>query len=135
MAEAQAGKQFIWATGRRKTSVARVRMAEGTGKILVNGRPFESYFPVEQQRNDAGAPLAVANALEKWDVWVNVRGGGPTGQSGAVSLGLARALLKSESTLDEVLRGGGFLTRDSRMVERKKYGQRKARRRFQFSKR
>ena len=129
------GKQFIWATGRRKTSVARVRMAEGTGKILVNGRPFESYFPVEQQRNDAGAPLAATNAREKWDVWVNVLGGGPTGQSGAVSLGLARALLKSDAGLDELLRGGGFLTRDSRMVERKKYGQRKARRRFQFSKR
>ena len=132
---AEAGKQFIWATGRRKTSVARVRMAEGTGKILVNGRPFESYFPVEQQRNDAGAPLAACNAREKWDVWVNVLGGGQTGQSGAVSLGLARALLKAEPTLDELLRGGGFLTRDSRMVERKKYGQRKARRRFQFSKR
>ncbi|HZJ72494.1 MAG TPA: 30S ribosomal protein S9 [Planctomycetota bacterium] len=132
---AEAGKTFIWATGRRKTSVARVRMAEGTGKILVNGRPFESYFPVEQQRNDAGAPLAAANAREKWDIWVNVLGGGPTGQSGAVSLGLARALLKSDAALDEPLRGGGFLTRDSRMVERKKYGQRKARRRFQFSKR
>jgi len=132
---AESGKQFIWATGRRKTSVARVRMAEGTGKILVNGRPFESYFPVEQQRNDAGAPLAACNAREKWDVWVNVLGGGPTGQSGAVSLGLARALLKSDAALDEMLRGGGFLTRDSRMVERKKYGQRKARRRFQFSKR
>lgn len=129
------GRQFIWATGRRKTSVARVRMAEGTGKILVNGRPFESYFPVEQQRNDAGAPLAAASAREKWDIWVNVLGGGPTGQSGAVSLGLARALLKSDAALDELLRGGGFLTRDSRMVERKKYGQRKARRRFQFSKR
>jgi small subunit ribosomal protein S9 len=132
---AEAGKQFIWATGRRKTSVARVRMAEGTGKILVNGRAFENYFPVEQQRNDAGAPLVASNAREKWDVWVNVMGGGPTGQSGAVSLGLARALRKAEPTLDELLRGGGFLTRDSRMVERKKYGQRKARRRFQFSKR
>ena len=110
-------------------------MAEGTGKILVNGRAFESYFPVEQQRNDAGAPLNAANVREKWDIWVNVLGGGPTGQSGAVSLGLARALLKSDAALDEMLRGGGFLTRDSRMVERKKYGQRKARRRFQFSKR
>ena len=135
MADAGNGKTFIWATGRRKTSVARVRMASGTGQILVNGRPFESYFPVEQQRNDAHAPLLATNARDKWDVWVNVLGGGPTGQSGAVSLGLARALLKSDPALDEVLRNSGFLTRDSRMVERKKYGQRKARRRFQFSKR
>jgi small subunit ribosomal protein S9 len=132
---AEGAKEMIWGTGRRKTAVARVRMKPGTGLIVVNGRPFDTYFPVEQQRHNVTAPLAAAQALEKWDVWAKVGGGGPMGQSGAMSLGIARALRLAEPALEEVLRGGGFLTRDSRMVERKKYGQRKARRRFQFSKR
>ena len=132
---AEGAKDMIWGTGRRKTAVARVRMKAGTGIIVVNGRPFDTYFPVEQQRHNVTAPLVAAQALEKWDVWAKVGGGGPMGQSGAMSLGIARALRLAEPTLEEVLRGGGFLTRDSRMVERKKYGQRKARRRFQFSKR
>jgi small subunit ribosomal protein S9 len=131
----EGGKQYCWGTGRRKTSVARVRVAPGSGQVLINGRPFETYFPIEQQRVDARAPLVATSLVETYDVWVNVRGGGPMGQSGAVRLGIARALLKAEPQLEEPLRDGGYLTRDSRMVERKKYGQRKARRRFQFSKR
>jgi small subunit ribosomal protein S9 len=112
-----------------------VRIRPGTGKILVNGRPFESFFPIEQQRHHANAPLRATDSSDKWDVWVNVRGGGSTGQSGAVRLGVARALHKASPEFEELLREGGYLTRDARMVERKKYGQRKARRRFQFSKR
>ena len=104
-------------------------------QIIVNGRAFESFFPVEQQRHDADAPLRATNTADKWDVWVNVRGGGPMGQSGAVRRGVARALRNAAPELEEALRDGGYLTRDGRMVERKKYGQRKARRRFQFSKR
>jgi small subunit ribosomal protein S9 len=126
---------YVWGTGRRKTSVARVRIRPGTGQIMVNGRAFENFFPVEQQRHDASAPLKATDAAAKWDVWVNVHGGGPMGQSGAVRLGVARALRKAAPELEETLRDGGYLTRDGRMVERKKYGQRKARRRFQFSKR
>jgi small subunit ribosomal protein S9 len=102
---------------------------------MVNGRAFEDFFPLEQLRQDANAPLRATNSADKWDVWVNVHGGGPTGQSGAMRLGVARALHKAAPELEELLRDGGYLTRDSRMVERKKYGQRKARRRFQFSKR
>ena len=128
-------KEFHWGTGRRKTAVARVRIKPGTGAILVNGRPFETYFPIEQQRLNAQAPLVVTSTLGKYDVWARLGGGGPIGQSGAMRLGVARALKVAEPALEEALRGGGFLTRDSRMVERKKYGQRKARRRFQFSKR
>jgi small subunit ribosomal protein S9 len=131
----ESGKLYVWGTGRRKTAVARVRIRPGTGLIMVNGRAFENFFPVEQQRHDAAAPLAATNAADKWDVWANVHGGGPMGQSGAVRLGVARALRKAAPELEELLRGGGYLTRDGRMVERKKYGQRKARRRFQFSKR
>ena len=131
----EATRDVIWGTGRRKTAVARVRMKPGTGLIVVNGRPFEVYFPVEQQRHNVMAPLIATQATDKWDVWAQVGGGGPMGQTGAMSLGIARALRLAEPTLEEALRSGGFLTRDSRMLERKKYGQRKARRRFQFSKR
>ena len=128
-------KEFHWGTGRRKTAVARVRIKPGTGAILVNGRPFETYFPIEQQRLNAQAPLVVTSTLGKYDVWARLGGGGPIGQSGAMRLGVARALKVAEPSLEQALRDSGFLTRDSRMVERKKYGQRKARRRFQFSKR
>lgn len=131
----EGGKQYVWGTGRRKTAVARVRIRPGTGLIVVNGRPFDTYFPIEQTRLHATAPLTATQTHEKYDVWVNVNGGGPSGQSGAVRMGLARALLTSEPELEEALREGGYLTRDSRMVERKKYGQKKARKRFQFSKR
>lgn len=130
-----ASKDFIWGTGRRKTAVARVRIRPGSGAVLVNGRPFETYFPLEQQRLMAQAPLVATSTLGKYDVWARVDGGGPLGQSGAVRLGVARALKLADPAFEEPLRAAGFLTRDSRMVERKKYGQRKARRRFQFSKR
>ena len=122
-------------TGRRKTAVARVRLATGSGKITVNGRPFENYFPVETLRATASQPLAVTGTAEKVDTKVNVSGGGPNGQAGAVSHGIARALLKFDANLRPQLKAEGLLTRDSRMKERKKYGQPGARKRFQFSKR
>jgi small subunit ribosomal protein S9 len=122
-------------TGRRKTAVARVRLATGSGKITVNGRPFENYFPVETLRATAAQPLAITGTAEKVDTNVNVSGGGPNGQAGAVSHGIARALLKFDANLRPQLKAEGLLTRDSRMKERKKYGQPGARKRFQFSKR
>ena len=124
---------FIWGLGRRKTSVARVRIRPGTGKVLVNGRDLKAYFPVDRRCSAVTGPLDRADRREQYDVWVNVNGGGETGQAGACVL--ARALIKAEPELDEALRGYGYLTRDSRMVERKKYGLRKARRGCQFSKR
>jgi small subunit ribosomal protein S9 len=126
---------YIWGTGRRKTSVARVRVAPGTGKIEVNGRSLNDYFTFERDRKAIFGPLEVTNTGGKMDVLVNAAGGGPTGQSGAIVMGVARALAKYDKTLEPQLRNAGFLTRDSRMKERKKYGQRGARRRFQFSKR
>ena len=128
-------KDYVWGTGRRKTSVARVRIRAGNGIITVNGRPMEDYFPVEQHRVDILAPLLATSTISRFDVFANINGGGPTGQAGALRLGVARALRKAEPELEEALREGGYLTRDARMVERKKYGQKKARRRFQFSKR
>ena len=122
-------------TGRRKTAVARVRLATGSGKITVNGRPFENYFPLETLRSTASQPLAVTSTAEKVDARINVSGGGPNGQAGAVSHGIARALLKFDANLRPQLKAEGLLTRDSRMKERKKYGQPGARKRFQFSKR
>ena len=137
-AETQApqGKQtFIWGTGRRKTAVARVRVAAGSGKVEVNGRPLNDYFSSERDRKAIFGPLEVTNTGGKMDVLVNATGGGPTGQAGAIIMGLGRALVRFDQTLEKPLRDAGFLTRDSRMKERKKYGQRGARRRFQFSKR
>ena len=122
-------------TGRRKTAVARVRLASGSGKITVNGRPFETYFPVETLRGTASQPLTVTGTSDKLDVRINVTGGGPNGQAGAVRHGIARALLKFDANLRPSLKAEGFLTRDPRMRERKKYGQPGARKRFQFSKR
>ena len=133
---APAGKQtFIWGTGRRKTSVARVRIAAGTGKISINDRELNDYLTKERDRKAIFLPLEVTNTGGKVDVLVNAGGGGLTGQSGAIVLGLARALVKYDPTTEVALRNAGLLTRDSRMKERKKYGQRGARRRFQFSKR
>ena len=126
---------FVWGVGRRKSAVARVRIAPGTGKIEVNGRELNDYFTNERDRKAIFGPLEVTNTGGKMDVWVNATGGGHTGQSGAIIMGMARALTKFDATLEAALRGAGFLTRDSRMKERKKYGQRGARRRFQFSKR
>jgi small subunit ribosomal protein S9 len=122
-------------TGRRKTAIARVRLASGTGKITVNGRAFETYFPVDTLRGVASQPLVVTGTAEKLDVRVNVTGGGPNGQAGAVRHGIARALLQFDANLRPALKAEGFLTRDPRMRERKKYGQPGARKRFQFSKR
>ncbi|HOM05451.1 MAG TPA: 30S ribosomal protein S9 [Candidatus Kapabacteria bacterium] len=123
------------ATGRRKTSVAQVRLVSGTGKVLINKRTIDDYFPVEVWRIHALSPLQVTDNLGKFDVFVNVRGGGLTGQSGAIRLGIARALVEYDEQLRSKLREYELLTRDPRMVERKKYGQKKARKRFQFSKR
>ena len=128
-------KEYAWGTGRRKTSVARVRLRPGSGVLMVNGKTFEEYFPVLQHRVVASGPLKDTGAENRYDIFCNVKGGGPTGQAGAVRLGIARSLVKVEPELDDLLREHGHLTRDGRMVERKKYGQRKARRAFQFSKR
>ena len=122
-------------TGRRKTSIARVRLSSGNGKIVVNGRPFENYFPMDTLRVIATQPLAVTGTADKFDARVSVTGGGPTGQAGAVRHGIARALLVADSNFRPTLKAEGLLTRDSRMKERKKYGQPGARKRFQYSKR
>ena len=122
-------------TGRRKTSVARVRLAAGSGKITVNGRAFENYFPTETLRMVVNQPLTVTATVGKVDIRVNVEGGGPTGQAGAVRHGIARALIASDVNLRPSLKAEGLLTRDSRKKERKKYGQPGARKRFQYSKR
>lgn len=126
---------YFWGTGRRKTAVARVRVREGTGTFMVNDVDAKTYFKTVQEQMDAFAPLAAIEGEKKWDVFVTVNGGGRVGASGAVRMGLARALCNADELLEPNLRGAGFLTRDSRMKERKKYGQRGARRRFQFSKR
>lgn len=126
---------YIWGTGRRKTAVARVRIREGTGQFLVNGLELDNYFLIETQRNDVRAPLTATEMAGRVDVFVNVVGSGKSSQSGAVMLGLGRALKEFRPDLEAALRDGGFLTRDSRMVERKKYGHKKARKSFQFSKR
>jgi small subunit ribosomal protein S9 len=122
-------------TGRRKTAVARVRLAAGSGKIVVNGRPMENYFMVDAQRLQVMQPLTLTDTAAKFDVRVSVRGGGPNGQAGAVRHGIARALLRADVNFRPTLKAGGLLTRDPRMRERKKYGQPGARKRFQYSKR
>jgi small subunit ribosomal protein S9 len=122
-------------TGRRKTSIARVRLASGSGKITVNGRAFEVYFPTDSLRGTVTQPLTITGTHDKFDVRVNVIGGGPSGQAGAVRHGIARALLLADANFRAPLKAEGFLTRDPRMKERKKYGQPGARKRFQFSKR
>jgi small subunit ribosomal protein S9 len=132
---ATAQKPYLWGTGRRKTAVARVRVREGTGIFLVNDLEVDAYFPLETQRNDVRAPLTSTEMAGRVDVFVNIRGSGKHSQSGAVALGLARALKEFRPDLEPVLREKGFLTRDARMVERKKYGHKKARKSFQFSKR
>jgi small subunit ribosomal protein S9 len=122
-------------TGRRKTAVARVRLKRGTGKFTVNNRQLDDFFCIERDRLMLEAPLRVADMLGQVDVWVRVSGGGTSGQAGAIILGIARALQALNPELHGKLSDGGFLTRDDRMVERKKYGHKKARRSFQFSKR
>lgn len=126
---------FIWGTGRRKSAVARVRVRPGEGKFIINKRKINDYFLLDKDRQDVLAPLNVTDNAKSFDVFVNVFGGGITGQAGAVKLGLARALLKTNPDFQPKLREHNLLRRDPRRVERKKYGQRGARRRFQFSKR
>lgn len=126
---------YIWGTGRRKTSTARVRIKAGTGKFVVNGKEVEAFFVTDDTRRAAIEPLLVTETRNNYDVWVNVDGGGVTGQAGATSLGIARALTRENENFEHVLREHGLLTRDSREVERKKYGRHKARRSTQFSKR
>jgi small subunit ribosomal protein S9 len=130
-----AAQAVINAIGKRKTSVARVRLKLGTGQILVNGRALEEYFPRETLQTVARQPLEAANLGTTFDVLATIAGGGIAGQAGALRHGIARALEKSDATLRPVLKRSGFLTRDARKKERKKYGQRGARARFQFSKR
>jgi len=126
---------YTFGTGRRKTAVARVRMKEGTGRIMVNRREVQNYFPLIQEQEKILAPLRAVNCEGKFDIFVNTDGGGIGAQAGAISLGLARALLKVNPDNEPILREHKFLTRDSRQKERKKYGRRGARRGFQFSKR
>jgi small subunit ribosomal protein S9 len=124
-----------YGTGRRKTSTARVYLRPGSGNIKVNRRSFETYFPNETLRMIIRQPLRLTENVEKFDVLVNVRGGGSAGQAGAVRHGITRALLEFNSDLRPVLKKEGLITRDPRQKERKKYGQKGARKRFQFSKR
>ena len=134
-AKASTKGAFTWGLGRRKSSVARVRVAAGTGNFLINGKSLEEFFCTLQGRNRAKAPLLTAESEGSYDIFCNVKGGGITGQADAVRLGLARALRKINMAWDLPFREEGLLTRDARMVERKKYGRRGARRGFQFSKR
>jgi len=125
----------FWGTGRRKTSTARVRILKGDGTITVNGRAFETYFPIALTRKIIMTPLTVTETLGKFNIQANINGGGPSGQAGAFRHGIARALLKFNEEFRSLLRKNGLLTRDPRMRERKKYGLKRARKRPQFSKR
>ena len=125
----------IKTTGRRKEAIARVRMTPGTGKIVINRRGYEDYFPRESWRVAVRQPLLLTHQLGKFDVAANVHGGGISGQAGAVRLGIARAILQLDAAHKATLRSAGLLTRDPRMKERKKYGQKGARKRFQWTKR
>lgn len=126
---------MISVTGKRKNAIARVRLVPGSGQFEINTRSLENYFPRESQRAKVLQPFQATNTAGKFDILVNVKGGGDMGQAGAVQHGIAKALLASDESHRVVLRKEGFLTRDSRIKERKKYGQKGARRRFQFSKR
>lgn len=128
-------KVQYYGTGRRKEAVARVYLRTGTGRMIINDRSLEEYFPRGTYRMIALQPLELTNTFQKFDLYANVRGGGLSGQAGAVQLGIARALARANDDFRSLLRKAGLLTRDSRMVERKKPGQKGARRRFQFSKR
>lgn len=128
-------KTYDWGTGRRKASVARVRIAPGKGDVVVNGKKLGEYFRLDSLCNLAVAPMIATDTRTKFDVFVNVSGGGTTGQAGAIVLGLARALMENDEGHRTALREQGLVTRDPRRVERKKFGLRKARRSRQFSKR
>ena len=129
------GINLAMGTGRRKTSVARVYIREGKGEVRINGRGLDAYVQLENLRTLALAPLVLTNTLGRYDVYVNICGGGIAGQAGAIRHGIARALFALDEEHRIVLKSNGFLTRDSRKVERKKFGRKKARKSFQFSKR
>ena len=124
-----------YGTGRRKTSTARVYLRSGAGDFKINRKPFDQYFPNETLRMIIRQPLNLTETVGKFDVLINVRGGGPAGQAGAIRHGITRALLEYNADLRPALKQGGLITRDDRIKERKKYGQKGARKRFQFSKR
>jgi len=128
-------EQKFYATGKRKTSVARVWIKPGSGQITVNQSSIDQYFGRETSKMVVRQPLELTNNVDKWDIWVNVCGGGASGQAGAIKHGITKALLETDPELRSVLKKAGFITRDSRVKERKKYGRRGARRSFQFSKR
>ncbi len=128
-------KHWFWGLGRRKRSVARVRLKPGDGKFIINKREIKDYFPSERDRQLVVSALEATETTKRVDVYVNVNGGGTTGQAGAIVLGVGRALMAANPDYMQLLRDGGYLTRDSRKVERKKPGQPGARKRFQFSKR
>ena len=122
-------------TGKRKSAIARVWLMPGSGKITVNRRPFEAYFPLETHKTLIQEPLRITHTLGQYDILITVRGGGVSGQAAAIRHGISKSLLHTDSALRPTLKQAGFLTRDSRVKERKKYGQKKARKRFQYSKR
>ncbi len=127
--------EVINALGRRKTAIARVYLKKGKGNIVVNDKDYKQYFPITTLQTSVTKPLALTNSATDFDVTVTVEGGGITGQAEAISLGIARALVEYNAENKPALRAAGLMTRDPRMVERKKFGQKKARKRFQFSKR
>ncbi len=135
MPKAKKDKIMFYGTGRRKSSIARVRLVEGTGVITINGKNIDEYLGTDTLKVIVRQPLTVTNTLDKYDVICKVQGGGFTGQAGAIRLGIARALLEANSEYRPALKSAGFLTRDSRAKERKKYGLKKARKAPQFSKR
>jgi len=135
MAKAKSEKIVFYGTGRRKSSVARVRLVEGTGKITINSKDIDEYLGMETLKVIVRQPLVATNTISKYDVIVKVTGGGFTGQAGAIRHGIARALLEANGEFRPELKSNGYLTRDPRMKERKKYGLKKARRAPQFSKR
>mgnify|MGYP000878031848 CR=1 FL=1 len=128
-------RPYLYGTGRRKNSVARVRLYPGTGSITINGRDIDDYFGLETLKLIVRQPLVITNTLGRFDIVANVKGGGVSGQAGAIRYGLSRALLQADDSFRPILKKAGFLTRDPRMKERKKYGLKAARRAPQFSKR
>jgi small subunit ribosomal protein S9 len=128
-------ENIYYATGKRKTAIARTWIQPGSGEVRINGRPLDEYFTVESSRGLCLQPLILVNARNDYDVRVHVIGGGPTGQAGAIRHGITRALIEAKPELRQQLKRAGFVMRDPRKKERKKYGQRGARARFQFSKR
>jgi small subunit ribosomal protein S9 len=123
------------ATGRRKTAIARIYMQQGNGTVTINGKALENYFPTPLRQYVLNQPFEVTNTIGQFDLKINVKGGGVTGQAEAIRLAISRALVKTDDTLKPLLKAEGFMTRNPKMVERKKYGHKKARKSFQFSKR